>query len=301
MVSLPVTRWNSHEARTGAIVALAIFLFAPSADAESEEPLSPPSVLTLEVLGDDTGQRNIYLNLDMVLPSGPQLWVEGGLLQGGGNLADTVSFGFGVGSDPQRDFSAAIHYQYRSQEDAFRTERIGVDFILFHDPWMFSFSPSLRSIALFTSELARHRRNITEFELESQGIELGVGYFGFASWGLVLSHRSEEYSEDLSRIERHPRLAEMLFSQGALNLAWGVDSSRTRLDVSYYLPSGSVALGARLGSSTSAIDGSFYRTVAGFADWDIAPAWGVTLEAGSADSDAGYLNRYLSTALRYRW
>ena len=52
---------------------------------------------------------------------------------------------------------------------------------------------------------------------------------------------------------------------------------------------------------TGAIDGGFYRTLAGFADWDIAPAWGVPLEAGSVDSYAGRLNRYLSAALRYRW
>ena len=269
--------------------------------AQTGESSFSPSILSVEVFGDDSGQKNFYLSLDLALSSGMRLGLEGELLQGGENIEDTTSLGVGVGSDPEKDFSVALQYRYRKQREAFVTERLGVDFVLFRGDWMLSFAPGLRHITLFTTELARRRRSIAELELESQAIEMGVGYFGFPSWGLALYHRAEDYSEDLTRIERHPRLAELLFSQGALNLAWGFDRSRTQLHVTYYFPHSTLALGTRFGSSISAIDDSTYLTLAGFADWDIAAAWGMTLEAGSADSDAGYLRRYLSAALRYRW
>ncbi len=283
------------------LVVISFLLAAPLAEAESGEPLPLPSLMTIELLGDESGQQDIYLSLDLGLPSHARLWFESGLLQGGSSVEDTLSLGVGVGSDPEKDFSAALRYRYREQEGAFRTGQIEVDFLLFRDPWMVSFTPAFRSITLFTSSLLQRRRHITEFELDSQGIELGAGYFGFPSWGLTLYHRIEDYSEDLSRIGRYPRLAELFFSQGALNLAWGLDRSQTRLGVTYYVPHSTLSLGMRLGSAVSAIDDSTYHTVAGFADWDVAPAWGITLEAGGADSDAGYGNRYLSVAFRHWW
>ncbi len=298
-------RWLGHvlllSTLGGWSVAVALLGVLTPALADTGWPSPLPSSLTVELLGDDSGQQDIYLSLDQALPSRLRLWLAGGVLRGGENVADTTSLGIGLGSDPERDFSVAVRFQLREQKDAFRTEQVGVDFVLFRDLWMFSFAPDFRSITLFTADQVRRWRDITEIDLDSQGIELGIGYFGFSQWGLMLSHRIEDYSEDLTRIERYPRLAELLFSQGALNMAWGLDRSQTRFGITYYVPRSPLALGTRLGSSLSAVNEDTYLTAAGLVEWDIDSTWGVSLEIGGADSEFGYLSRYLSATIRYAW
>ena len=260
-----------------------------------------PSVLSVEMLGDDNGQRDFYLGLDLAVPESIRLQLEGGITQGGQNIEDTTSVLAGLSSDPGKDFVAGIYYQIRDQSGAFHIENIGVDLTLYHDEWMFSFAPRLRYITLYTSERIRRRRNINEFKLDSQGVEFGIGYFGFSGWGLTVHHRFVDYSEDLSRIERYPALAELFFAQGSLNLAWALDRSQTRFGATYYFIRFPLALGGRISSSSSAVDGSRYSTASAYADWDINAAWAVSVDAGSADSDAGYRSLFFRTAVRYQW
>ncbi len=241
------------------------------------------------------------MGLDLPLPRGFRLQLGGGVTSGGVNMEDTASLLVGMDSDPGRDFVAGIRYRLREQENAFRIETAAADFTLFLREWMIFFAPRLRYITLYTSEPVRRRRGVGELELESQGMEFGAGYLGLANWGITVSYRFDDYSRDLSRMARHPRLAELLLSQGSLNLAWGLDRSQLRIDASYYFERLPLVLGVGAGRSSSAIDGSNYDTASLQARWDEGGSWGVELEGGSTRSEGGYRSLFLATIVSYRW
>ncbi len=290
-------RLNTIYVVAGLIVCRCLPLHAEDA------PSAPlfPSTLTLQLLGDNGGQRDLYLALDLSLPRDLRLQLEGGVLRGGANPDDTCSMRVGFGTDPAGDFSTTGYYFNRNQSGAFVIHGAGAELVVYHRDWMLSLIPEFRTITLYTTELVHRRRAVEKVELNSQGVEFGVAYFGLSDWGLSLYHRFDDYSEDLNRLARYPRLAELLFSQGALNLAWGLDSSRTRFTATRYLASSPVALGLSVSNSHSAVVGSDYLSATLNLDWEFDPHWALSTSLGSADGGGGYRNAYLSMALLYQW
>ena len=265
------------------------------------EPL--PSLLTVEGGGDSEGSSDSYLSLDYGLPAGARLLVSlaGNRNDSQYNAITTHTTRVGVSSNPLDKLSAGVELEHWGQEDVLVTDTLRIVMESSLDNWLFSLRPEWATLTLTTDCIALIIANCKpEEKVHSSGVAIDINYFTDGPWGFSIGYASHSYDRHIEALDKYP-VFQLVFSAATLDLAAGVEDSRSRVGVSYATTHSLWGLShlrsvAKVGGSESLVTTLRFST-------DITKQWRLRLRAGNqhyADNSADRVG-FAGAGLSYSW
>lgn len=236
-----------------------------------------PSQLDLERGWDSADGRSYFVDADINL-AGPRLFVGYGESdsQSGSTILNTSTTQLELSSNPLNDTAVAIGYSEWGQEGEINIKTYRLDLILNTDNWSFTLAPQTRRIELHTLVAMQ-----PVLDIDSNGLNLALSFYGAAPFYLGVSYSVHDYSRDVSAFATYPILS-LLFSPASLEYAYGFEKERLTGNMGVLLDWGSIGIdGTR---SVSEVDNSVSTSVAASVRVNLGEHWIVTVRGGKSDN-----------------
>jgi len=165
--------------------------------------------------------------------------------------------------------------------------------------WSFVLEPGYRRLNVTSDPNVLVRK----FRINDKVLGIGVSYYGWHPWTLVLSSEKHSYSVDLTRLDTD--LASNIFSSTTLGLTSSLSSQTTNFEISYLF--NHVTFAIYVGNSISAFDNSKSRHSGVRIGLNYFKNYNIDISAGSSrladESTTGEDSqlKHVSLGLSYSW
>jgi hypothetical protein len=265
-----------------------------------------PSYLSLDLSGDEDGNHEHHLDVDLALPEGARFYMALGRAdnEDDDTVVETRSQLVGIGTDPIKTFSMGGEFEHWGNEDYLESDTMRLSIGLNRPRWSLLLRPQWRKLTLYADPISAlcllYPRFCTDkLKVASHALGIDFSYFSDGPWGLSLGYIRHHYDWDVTKLEQYPGLAAAIFASSTLDLAYGFVDTRTRLGAYYDFPWATFSY--RHSRSVSKVD-SLVTTVDTFElAKDITAHWRGRLSIGSQHSDGSNSLGFLGTGLTFSW
>ena len=193
-----------------------------------------PSVVSIEVSGDDQEHRDAYLDMDVGLHNESRLLLSTGINDSiNADEVVTRQALIGLRTDPLRKFSGGFDLEYWGEDDTFTIDTLRLVLDVNTEHWAFSLKPQWRTLVFFTDCLEFiFPKCRPEVIVKSFGYLLNMGYYTNGPWSFSLAYAKHDYNREVESLDDYP-VFELLFSASTMELASGLEDYRAQFSVAY--------------------------------------------------------------------